>query len=940
MVFKNLCRSLIFLGFLLAFSSPLTAAQKKESNTKPLLIAHYMTWFGLPEISGNWYQWKFAMDGVGLDKHHYPDLVLADGRRDIAAVHYPVIGPYDSTDPIALEYHILLAKEAGIDGFMVNWYGFQDKGGTRRQEDKGFEALLRAAEKLNFKVCVNFDDKSAFPPYWDFTKRQEAVKYMKQTLKTLFEKYGTSPGYLKIDNRPVFSNFGWTYVTSYSIEQKSFSAREWKSILDDLSGFKPYFIHDHQWDWRKSIEEAGFLDVSESIYYWIGRKEDRLAFLIESGELLKKGKLNMITGSANPGFDNTPCWGWGGGVSQVLRRDGQEYRDQLAECVESNSGLFHLITWNDFTEGSTIEPTREYGNKYLEITAETANLWSKEAPYGKLLDLPKKIYDLREKQKVLSDHHLSSTGTLTRIDDSVNKGIDSFLRHDRANAEKFLKEAAAILEAEQKKVPWSPKLEVSLSPPSMNIFVGETARLSLRIKNPFKDTVPVYIELNRTEIPRSWLGELERTLWLKSGEEKTVSFPIRIPADAKETIGWFTATVDSPYKEVTSNVTHIRVHKPYLMANVGPVNLLRLDKEENLVLTLDSKNKDNQPAKLSFAAPAGWAVRASSGADFILPKEGTASLPFTVKIPAGADDRGTLTATVSYGADKELVIREPLAAIQPGKASILEGDIDQDGTGDYVLGNETIEIHCTSILGGRILSTIYRPTGHNQLLLNYPSVARTDGNTWDKWAEYGGINDWFPGDWPGQVWNNTWEVRSGSHDGDEVFLMMSSKLPEQLSIQRGIFVGARASSAKLLYEIQNLSDSEKNIFWTNHPDVAPGGSAGAEDLIVVPLPRKDPDKPELARKNYSPRLQKTQYVPGENWVLGYDTKSKEYFGEVFNSSLVEKIGVWEGKNFFTMELIFNKMLMAPGEIKKFSLDYFVGQDELDAAIKKLSGSSN
>src|SRR3989344_3940553 len=189
-------RPLIFflLAGLLGFSAPAFSKTSKGSGERPLIIAHYMAWFGLPEISGDWHQWKCALDNVPVDKHHYPDLTLANGRRDIAVVHYPSIGPYDSSDPKLCEYHILLAKLSGIDGFMVNWYGIENKDGSPRYENKGFEQLLKSAEKLDFKVCVNFDDKCAFPPYFDFTQREQAAAQAKKTLERVMKIYGSSPG--------------------------------------------------------------------------------------------------------------------------------------------------------------------------------------------------------------------------------------------------------------------------------------------------------------------------------------------------------------------------------------------------------------------------------------------------------------------------------------------------------------------------------------------------------------------------------------------------------------------------------------------------------------------------------------------------------------------------------------------------------------------------
>ncbi|HIL07904.1 MAG TPA: endo-alpha-mannosidase, partial [Candidatus Latescibacteria bacterium] len=77
--------------------------------TNPAKVyAHYMPWF---ENSANG-QWGMHWTMATVD----PDAVDADGKRQIAAHFYPLIGPYSSSDPDLIEYHLLLMKLAGIDG--------------------------------------------------------------------------------------------------------------------------------------------------------------------------------------------------------------------------------------------------------------------------------------------------------------------------------------------------------------------------------------------------------------------------------------------------------------------------------------------------------------------------------------------------------------------------------------------------------------------------------------------------------------------------------------------------------------------------------------------------------------------------------------------------------------------------------------------------------
>ena len=88
---------------------------------KPYIIAHYMSWYQTPDFSGSWGFWQINRKNIDKKYWHNPENRNPQGWRDISSVFYPVIGPYDSADPALCEYHILLAKLAGIDAFVADW---------------------------------------------------------------------------------------------------------------------------------------------------------------------------------------------------------------------------------------------------------------------------------------------------------------------------------------------------------------------------------------------------------------------------------------------------------------------------------------------------------------------------------------------------------------------------------------------------------------------------------------------------------------------------------------------------------------------------------------------------------------------------------------------------------------------------------------------------
>ena len=56
--------------------------------------------------------------------------------------------------------------------------------------------------------------------------------------------------------------------------------------------------------------------------------------------------------------------------SRLFNRDGALLRETLNNAKNTNSDFIQLITWNDWGEGTAIEPSQEYEYQQLEIIQE------------------------------------------------------------------------------------------------------------------------------------------------------------------------------------------------------------------------------------------------------------------------------------------------------------------------------------------------------------------------------------------------------------------------------------------------------------------------------------------------------------------------------------------------------------------------------------------
>lgn len=373
---KLLLSFICSLTFVLAIA-PSGHARTKEAAPPPSLFVHYMPWYEARPISPQW-GWHWTMN------HYDPETRLPGDRCSIASHYYPLIGPYDSSDPHVLEYHALLMKFAGIDGVIIDWYGatdFRDYGIIHRNTLRLIEALKRFG--LKFAVC--YEDQSLKHMVENgFIQRSQALEQGRRHLRWLKEQGFKEPLYVKREGKPLLLVFG----------PQHFSSEEWKELFSSVQVEPSFFTLDH------------LSPPAEGIFGWPPMwmsKGKRLTFS-QVEEYLKGfyARPEPTIGIAFPGFHDIygeagvqPSYGY------LDAEGGKTLTRTLQMAMEAKSPIIQIATWNDFGEGTTIEPTREYGYRYLEIVRKNQadrKSAGRKAMAGRELHLrlPLRLYQLRK----------------------------------------------------------------------------------------------------------------------------------------------------------------------------------------------------------------------------------------------------------------------------------------------------------------------------------------------------------------------------------------------------------------------------------------------------------------------------------------------------------------------------------------------------------------
>lgn len=295
-----------------------------KTNSMKVYI-HYMPWFETPQTSdtGRW-GWHWTMNTCNPDN-------VQNGKRQIASHYYPAIGPYASSDPTVLNYHALLMKYAGADGIMIDWYGIQEKNDYPLNR-RNTEEAVKAMERVGLEFSIVYED-ATLDGLDD--KATQALKDMNYLQRNFFGK----SNYTKVDNRPLLLVFG---------PQQLIGADNWKKAFGALSTQPELVVLNGHGG------KAG--EAASGEYLWVNPQPD---YSVAAGH-------SIYIGGAMPGFhDYYREGGAGDGYTTYDDENGQLFDRQLNAAKSAGLKYLQISTWNDFGEGTNIEPTMEYGNRYL-----------------------------------------------------------------------------------------------------------------------------------------------------------------------------------------------------------------------------------------------------------------------------------------------------------------------------------------------------------------------------------------------------------------------------------------------------------------------------------------------------------------------------------------------------------------------------------------------
>jgi hypothetical protein len=249
----------------------------------------------------------------------------------------PLIGGYSSSDPGVMRHQIEQAKSAGITGFIVSWK-------DTPLDDQRLQLLMRVAAQEHFKLALIYEGL-------DFYRHPLAASVVAAGFRYFLDKFASSPVFYRVDGKPLTI---WSGTWAYSYAQVAMVTSAVRPRLLVLST-------------EKNV--AGFKRISAvtdgDAYYWSSVNP-----ATNPGYESKLNQMSQAIHSAGkywiapfaPGFDAKLL----GGKRSVPRENGQTLRSEYTAAVRSSPNMLGLISWNEFSENSYVEPSKEYGYQSLD----------------------------------------------------------------------------------------------------------------------------------------------------------------------------------------------------------------------------------------------------------------------------------------------------------------------------------------------------------------------------------------------------------------------------------------------------------------------------------------------------------------------------------------------------------------------------------------------
>ncbi|MEM7343206.1 MAG: hypothetical protein AAF485_03105 [Chloroflexota bacterium] len=299
----------------------------------PLVLAHYFAWF---------------------DDTSWDDCNMSAGDRPLQ--------PYHSDDPAAIARHVQMGREIGLNGFTLHWFSPGDR------TDRNFGMLLDSSRGSDFASSVVFS--------YHIWHGAPALNHQNVggALRYIIDQHSQHPNFLNINGRPVIF---FTDIYRVPSTPNGQSTQEfWAIVRDQIDP-------QRQTLWIAEGLDTSYLNVFDGLYVFKTThaahphdfvKSPRWGARVRDWET-RTGQAKLWVATITPGWDDLtsgckPDVRAPAPFHRLDRANGAIYQASFESAVSSNPDWLIVGSFNEWVEGSYIEPGVLFGDRYMHMTRE------------------------------------------------------------------------------------------------------------------------------------------------------------------------------------------------------------------------------------------------------------------------------------------------------------------------------------------------------------------------------------------------------------------------------------------------------------------------------------------------------------------------------------------------------------------------------------------
>lgn len=342
-----------------------------RSEAKSVHIFYYL-WYGNPEVDGSYKHWNHEVLPHWLEhvNKQFPNIGTKFSPPDnLHSPFYPLKNPYSSRDPETIRVHLHEMRQAGADVAIISWWGQANKSASTDTQgvatDTIIPIILQIADEVGLiKIAFHLE------PY-----PGRSAESVRDDMEYIVDKYSNYSSYYKEELDEGVSNPN--HLDNKNIQKK------WKSLFYIYDSYHISYL-----DWMKVLSPEGELTIRTTRYdsvvigLWLDKKDGRelksggfdgiYTYFASEGfsfgssvynwpmmcEYCKHQKLRCIL-SVGPGYNDSLIRPWNDHNSKD-RQNGMYFSNMWNAAIEAQPDVISITSFNEWGEGTQIEPTREY----------------------------------------------------------------------------------------------------------------------------------------------------------------------------------------------------------------------------------------------------------------------------------------------------------------------------------------------------------------------------------------------------------------------------------------------------------------------------------------------------------------------------------------------------------------------------------------------------